>query len=154
MSYGLSRRLIRCRSFLLSEANIKLLPTTMEFLLDRIIQENEIIQNMNAEGGPNNLAAAHEHVTKLVWKLKQIDQSNVSFIQAWNMLVDYGEKDLRAMLLYHNISAIKDYTYAFSRLKLKISRAVALLSNRQSTVSATPSSLTISVSAWHVNGRN
>lgn len=127
----------------------------MESLLGYITAENNDIQQMEAEGGPAGLAAAHERVTKLVWKLKQNDPGNPDVIKAWNMLVDSGEKDLRAMLLYHTIASTRDYSYAFSRLKVKIYMAVDLLSVHQRTeispayLSAVPGGAGVSVSLWH-----
>ncbi|GAB2543809.1 hypothetical protein GCM10027085_38990 [Spirosoma aerophilum] len=121
----------------------------MESLLSYILLENSTIKQMNAENGPNDLAAAHERVTKLVWKLKQLDPTNSTFIKSWNMLVDYGEKDLRAMLLYKAISADQKYTYAFSRLKVKIGVAISLLSIQPPADVKVPSLSSLSTSPWY-----
>lgn len=120
----------------------------MESLLGYILQENIALQQLNAKGGPTELMAAHERVTKLVWKLKQVDSKNPTFIQAWNMLVDYGEKDLRAMLLYHAIESIREYTNAFSRLKAKIGVAVSLISIQQYVEPSQSSFAGVSASLW------
>jgi hypothetical protein len=127
---------------------VRFLPLPMESLVGEITLENSAIQRMNPEGGPNELTAAHERVTKLVWKLKQIDPANSTFLQAWNMLVDYGEKDLRAMLLYHATAAVREYTYAFARLKAKIGRAVSQLSIQQHGEQVPSLSTGVSVSLW------
>ncbi len=120
----------------------------MESLVGYIIVENSSLQNLNAENGPDELTAAHERVTKLVWKLKQTDPTNPTFVKAWNMLVDYGEKDLRAMLLYHATAAIREYTHAFSRLKVKIGRAVSVLSVKEQAEPALPVKTSVAHSLW------
>ncbi|AUD02769.1 hypothetical protein [Spirosoma pollinicola] len=120
----------------------------MESLLGYILLENSAIQLLDAKGGPDELTAAHERVTKLVWKLKQIDPRNPTFIKAWNMLVDYGEKDLRAMLLYQATAAIREYSHAFSRLKVKINSAVSLLSIKEQVEPALSELTSVATSLW------
>lgn len=120
----------------------------MESLLDYILVENSGIQCLNARGGPEELTAAHERVTILVWKLRQIDPTNPTFIKAWNMLVDYGEKDLRAMLLYRATAAIREYTHAFSRLKVKIGKAVSVLSIKEQVEPLVPVLTSVATALW------
>lgn len=96
-------------------------------LISQIAFENHCIQQLNAKDGPTELAAAYERITKLVWMLLQANPSHINYRQAWELLVDYGEKELRYVLLYYEVSDRQKYMDAFNRLIYKINIVVSIL---------------------------
>ncbi|AUD01954.1 hypothetical protein CWM47_09065 [Spirosoma pollinicola] len=96
-------------------------------IISQILLEKCIIQKLSARGGPIKLVTCHERMTKLVWTLLQTDPSHVNYIKTWETLVDYGEKELRYLVQFYQVSTSKKYTKYLYRLTKKISLAVSIL---------------------------